>query len=460
MSTDILARIREPRLRAALPVVAAVAAATVSAALATALRLEIAAAGFLGAVVIGLVRMNPLGTVLALGATRATLEVFGDKAIARPLGIGLSPPDVISIAFLCGAGWWLLGQARSGNRFWQSATVGPALFLFAIAAASLSYSPSAAQGARDLLKWSSGVCAYLVLLAAPVQQRRLRLLLSVVIGGAVVPIAFGFWQLANSIGEANQFHGGLRIYSTFHHPNTYGFYLVTVLVAIWGMRSWVSGRKRRLLDAVGLAAFISMLLTLSRTAWGALALVVLVVGWRNRGILAAAAAAGAAFMVVVPRIAFRVLDLFQPRTGSGAGNSLLSRLTNWTNQLAAFGQQPLLGHGWGYTLASGQAAHNDYLRMMVETGVVGGAAIAALMWSLIRHSWEAARGRDDLPRAFFGLTLAYALQSLASNNLGKGVYQFYFWLLAGISYVWSETVPYRQARSRRPALAAAAGNPP
>ena len=52
-----------------------------------------------------------------------------------------------------------------------------------------------------------------------------------------------------------------------------------------------------------------------------------------------------------------------------------------------------------------------------------------------------------MPRAFLGLAIGFVLVSFASNNLGKGAYQLYFWLIAGIAYVWSTTIP--DARSAR-----------
>ena len=50
-------------------------------------------------------------------------------------------------------------------------------------------------------------------------------------GSAVLPLLWGAYQLLHHIGRQNLLHGGLRIQSTFNHPNDYGFYLVVVLVA-------------------------------------------------------------------------------------------------------------------------------------------------------------------------------------------------------------------------------------
>ena len=48
-----------------------------------------------------------------------------------------------------------------------------------------------------------------------------------------------------------------------------------------------------------------------------------------------------------------------------------------------------------------------------------------------------------------GLSLGYVLVSYFSNNLGKDVFQFHFWLLAGILYVWSVTIAPNRPWKRR-----------
>ena len=109
---------------------------------------------------------------------------------------------------------------------------------------------------------------------------------------------------------------------------------------------------------------------------------------------------GAAVLLAAPRVITRVTDLVNPREGGNQGNSLLGRLSIWSSELEQFGHKPFLGHGWGYTLASqDKASHNDYLRLMVEGGVLGLLSIVAVMYSLVRAAWRASRGRLDLPRA-------------------------------------------------------------
>lgn len=395
-------------------------------------------AGALGVIAIAGVRAAPMVSLIGLTFIRASLEGLGSGQLFRIGGVGLALPDILSLAFLVGALWWLVHEATHGNSFWKDPIAWPAAAVVLVAFASLAYSPTPVLGARDLLKWASALCAYLVIVARKPSMPQLKHLLYAVVAGAVIPLLYGWWQLANGIGKPNLLHGGLRIQSTFNHPNTYGFYAVTVIVAAWGLRSQVSGTARRFVSLVGAAAFAASLFTLSRTAWGALGLVLLILCWRDRRLAAMASIVGVAILAAAPRLISRVLDLFQPREGGNKGNSLLGRLNIWSGEIQTFLEKPLFGHGFGYTLSSQEkASHNDFLRMLVETGVIGFLALVVLVITLIRFSVKVARGRADLPLGFLGLSLAYAVQSLASNNMGKGAYQLYFWVLAGASVIWA-----------------------
>ena len=307
---------------------------------------------------------------------------------------------------------------------------------------SLFYSQAVGEGVRGLLKWSSAFGAYALLQVDKPDARRLRLLLGLIIGSAVVPLLYGGYQLVNGTGRQNLLHGGLRIQSTFDHPNDYGFYLVVVIVAAWGLYNVLEGRARLLVTGLAVACLGSVALTLSRSAYAALGFVILVVGWKHRRLLLGLAVFGGAIVLAIPRVVTRVTDLLNPRTGDNHGNSLLGRLSIWSGEFEQFRQRPFTGHGWGFTLASqDKASHNDYLRLMVEGGIFGLFTIVALMISVLRNALHAARGRLDLPRAYLGLALGYVIGSGVTNTIGKGAYQFYFWLMTGIALRWSAIVP-------------------
>ncbi len=425
-----------------LPVVAAGCAAAASVLLARRFpAVLVALAAAVGCALL-VIRVDLFRALLPLAFARAALEGWQDHIIIRALGVQLSIPDLLTIALLAGSVWWLVDRARAGDQIWQVPTFFPALLLLSLAVASLVYSTAPAIGARDLVKFAAAYALFIVVVIERPSVERLKTLLALIVASAVVPIAVGWWQLSESIGRGSGRPAGLRIQSTFDHPNTYGFYLVSIVAAAWGLRGMVSSRFRPVVDAVGIAALASSALTLSRNTWGALTIVVLVIGWRDRRLLVAAALSAGIAALAMPRLLIRATDFLYLLQGSNTGNSLVGRLDLWSRDLALWQTHPILGLGWGSVSAQVEhAAHNDYLRSLTEAGVIGFIAFLFLIGSLIRMGIRSGRWRSDLPRALMGLSVGYALVSLASNNLGKGAFQFYFWLIAAIAYVWSQTVP-------------------
>jgi hypothetical protein len=430
------------RVSRVVPVAAAMAATVAIGFAGRTIDVKILAAGVVGFLVMVLIRIYPMVALFGLAATRATLEVLQTHNVLHAFGVKLSPADLIEVAFAGGVALVLLTELRRGGDVWRSPIVIPAALFVGIGLVSLTYSQAVGEGARGLIKWSSAFGAYALLQVDRPDARRLRLLLGLIMASAIVPLAWGGYQLLHGVGRKNLLHGGLRIQSTFDHPNDYGFYLVVVLVAAWGLYQVVEGRQKLLVQAMALACMGSVALTLSRSAYATFGLVVLVVGWKYRKLLLGLGAVGGVFVLLVPRVVTRVTDLANPRSGANHGNSLLGRLAIWSGEIDEFRHRPFLGRGWGFTLASqDKASHNDYLRLMVEGGVVGLISIVALILSVLAAAWRASRDRLDLPRAYLGLALGYAVGSGVTNTIGKGAYQFYFWLMTGIALRWAAIVP-------------------
>lgn len=449
MSTDVRATpstISPPPRQwpeALVPVALAALSAAFTALLIKQVSLPLGAAALFGIVAVVLIRAYPLASVVVICLIRASLEGFSLHTVTRVVGVQLSPPDLLTLAFVLGAGLWLLTRIRNGTFDWTAPTLWPAVGLFVVAGGSLLYSTDWALGARDLVKLLGAYCAYLVIVNAKPDPRKLKLMLGLIVASAVVPIVVGWIQFTSGVGKPGELHGGLRVQGTFDHPNTYGFYLVSILAAAWGLGAIVkSPAARRLVGVMALTCFVSLFITLSRNSWGAAVLLVLTIGWRRRRVLVAAGIACTAVLMAMPRVIVRAFDLFQPRSGANRGNSLVGRLDLWNQDFSLWQSSPLLGHGWGSTQATtGAFTHNDFLRALVEAGLLGFIVFVLFLGAMVRASWRAARGRRDLPLAFFGLSLGYVLVSLASNNLGKGAFQFYFWALAGITFVWAQVPP-------------------
>ncbi len=451
-----------PRLPQALPVAGAAVAALVAVAAASFVPPALIVAGVLGLFFLLAMRANLQGALLGLAFGRAILEGTYLLPAANVGGLALGPGDILTLGFFGGVVWYLASKARAGELapLWRAPTVVPVLAFLGLAGFSLLYSQEATLGARDILKFASAYSVYLLLVADPPDARRLRLLLIGIAVGSVVPIAVGLGQILTGAAEVNEYQGWSRVQSVFVDPNTYGFYLVTVLAAAWALRGQVSAKARAWLDVLSLAAFASVFLTLSRNSVAALAILVVVIGIRQRKILITAVLVTAVVLLAAPQVGSRGTQVITSEAASTEGRvrqgenaqrtSLTGRVEIWGDGLELWRQRPLLGVGFGgTTVAVGHNAHNDYLRSLVEAGLVGIVCFGAAMVSIVLLGRRTGAGREDAPRALMGLTLGYVLVSYFSNNLGKGVFQFHFWLLAGILYVWSVTIAPNRPWKRR-----------
>ncbi|HEU4480483.1 MAG TPA: O-antigen ligase family protein, partial [Actinomycetota bacterium] len=376
---------------------------------------RLSAAGF-GLAVTGLalaivVAVAPVVGVILVSLLRAPTEALNGINVLEIGLVSFDAPGVMNLAFLIGGAIWLIRQLRAGVRFWTMPMFWPMAVLTAMATISVVYSADLFFSLRDVFKLSAVLAAYVLLVAARPAFAQIRLILVATVVSSLYPVALGWWQFANSIGVNFEKQAGLRIQSVFEHPNTFALYLVAVLVALFGLRSETDRPLRHLIDAWSLISFVTLMLPMGRTAWMAAGLIILVVGWRHRGLFLAAAAAGLTAILVMPRTLERLLDLFAS-SEPGTADSVSIRLDVWTQGLTLWQRKPLTGFGWGtFAGLTDALAHNDYIRAAVELGIVGFIAFVALMIALLRAGYRAAKGRDDLPLAFFGFAIAFVIGS-------------------------------------------------
>jgi len=181
---------------------------------------------------------------------------------------------------------------------------------------------------------------------------------------------------------------------------------VAMVAPLAGALAWTHARARRWLPAAASgAAFAALLLALGLS--------------RSKGGLLAAAAAGAVFVALHPRLAgwrrtllgaALVSGLFGAAVGAiayvrspdeeGVGLSLAVRLEYWQAGLRMWRESPLLGVGLNAfrdyygALKPPQAeevlhAHNAPVQLLAETGLVGLLAFLALAVAWVRPAWQA-----------------------------------------------------------------------
>jgi hypothetical protein len=250
-----------------------------------------------------------------------------------------------------------------------------------------------------------------------------------------------------------------RAQGIFYEASTLGnlcaFFLVMIAVAFSRPRADVPVSRKGLL-AGGAIFFAALVLSFSRASLVNVGIALLVLGWRNRHrmrfarvapVLAVCTAAGAfATWRIFPAFAemywLRLSATVEYFTTATEG-VLSGRVSSWRTLQAWIAENPwqaLIGIGYKtlpYTDYLGRpvVADNMYLSLLVETGVVGLAALLWLNVAILRAAARASRD-PDRARSFFGTWMlcfwaGQCVQMLSGDLLTYWrVLPLYFWVLA------------------------------
>jgi O-antigen ligase len=148
----------------------------------------------------------------------------------------------------------------------------------------------------------------------------------------------------------------------------------------------------------------------------------------------------------LPSVKDRVMDLFwsdQFRTYEGE-NSFAWRLAVWR---AAFPW--ILKSPWGYGLTSflpfssqffetkeGVGAHNVYLELLFEAGLLGFLSYLSIYAGILRRLWKSMKyylKKDSTKYAIvFAYVISYLIINVADNLLYYLAFNWYFWFFIGL----------------------------
>lgn len=378
---------------------------------------------------------------------------------------------------------------------------------FAIMVASLLNATSPSAGYPELYRWSVALLAFWFVIQFVQTRAHVMLaaaLLAVLAFGqgalGVVQALFGYGPESFEIGM-----GFTRAYGTLGMPNSYAAYMEMATIPLVPLAVWASGhfwdrlneyrrirvhgfvasaRQRRGVAIAGVLAVVlcvglvagmaGIVMSFSRGGWlGTLAALIAVVALLGRRTIAvtglATALAGILILLgasatVIEVVEDRVAQLVeQVQIGDVRGVEVteenfaaVERLAHWQTAIAMWDDHPWIGIGVGnfdsrfeeYSvhpdfLESQGHAHNYYLHILAETGVVGLTAYLVLLIGALLLAWTAYRSSDRLARAVgiasIGMTVALAVHNLFENLhvLNISVQIAVIWALAGVAVRWS-----------------------
>jgi O-antigen ligase len=376
-----------------------------------------------------------------LGARRGLdlllVPFLGALLLVRALTDDLSAPNsrhtgslnlsgLIAIAFILVAGGLLL-RRRHGLR----ATVLSAAWLCVWTAIAVNTSGASTETLREGVREASVVALAVIIYNArgavtvSVATRLVQLM-------GVVPAVIALYQLAT-------FTGVHRAYGTFAHPDTGAmFFTIATVASLW----LYLDDGRRWYDALLTTLFaVALIATFSIDGLATLVAMLMVFGALRPGSLRAKLGPYAMAAVIViaffasPLGARRIANESSSRIGATGepDSSLAWRLKKWKMLIPEWESSPAYGQGLGTTTTAegppgnvfiSKPPHNEYIRYLVETGVLGLAILLVAVALLVRNLWRRRRipgtldaGTFNAPLLALTITAGCLVNSLADNTL-------------------------------------------
>lgn len=373
----------------------------------------------------------------------------------------------------------MMVQDRSISIRWPALSLPFALFL-CTALLSMTVTQSLEASIKEFTKWLEMFAIY-VYVANNLDEAKAQRALAMVFLAGISQAAIGIYQFIFKWGPEGFLLFGrfIRAFGTFEQPNPYAGYLALIAPVALGFAFAVfSNHAQRLvfrrrageseywllntgyfgLAIIALVATLTaIVMSWSRGAWlgvGAGLIVTIVVQSRRAFIMSLIAAFVLTFAILLSSINLIpsvVADRFSGITDyfgvfdvrgvkvDDANYAIVERMAHWQSAAMMFAARPILGVGIGnYATAYPQFslprwddplghAHNYYLNVAAETGLMGLGAYLILWASAFWQSWRAVRTSNassvwrGIAAGLLGMLVALSMHNAFDNLFVHGM---------------------------------------
>jgi len=415
--------------------------------------------------------------VLGLLILRSSLDIFSAQQLPAAFALG-----VIGLTLLYVTVRLLLGEKVQIDKFWWFLAGWVALqglWVILLPLGGLGLDGSYLSDAiREWIRLFSWLIVYLL-----VMQLKDRLppdkVISLLFLGLVLPLTAALMQMLlpasllpavlapKGFSLTSALEPASRINGTLGHPNTF----TTFLFFFLGLTYWKQGHAQRRLPWLLLLGLLTFFFVSTKALFGLMMLGTFIVCVIAPKLSLPNLVGGIVLFALVIGL-FGSSEFGQERLGSiaetplgnpdidiwkaillsaGDGNSFNWRIAQWTYLLTAWQQYPILGFGLGTSTAistNGLLPHNDYVRALVEGGLVGlitylaffGVQIVRLV-QLIRKA-PPRSGQRDLCLVLLAIILAIPVGMITENIWSHTTLFFYWWTVFAVAgWKWKELQP-------------------
>jgi O-antigen ligase len=413
-------------------------------------------------------------TVLGLLILRSSLDVFSEQQIPAVFAVAI---DILTLSYL--AVLLLKHKTIKTDWFWwflAAWVLFQGLWLILLPLGGLGLDASVlSDSIREWIRLFSWVMIYLLILQlqAKISPEKI---IKTLFWALIIPLSIALLQLLfpailpsifspTQGNSANLSEGISRINGTLGHSNTFtSFILLFISLSYWQLQQ--SSRRWLWLSMLAILAFF---LVSTKALFGLMMLttfVLIVVAPKLNPVTLI----GGILLIVLVVFAFASSDFGQERLGSlsntpllnpdmdiwhaiilsrGDENSFNWRLSQWQYLLEQWRQHPLLGYGLGVSIHVSNNhlyPHNDYIRALVEGGIVGFISFISLLFMQVFRLiqlWQNANYLNTKQRDLCLVLLAFLgamTVGMITENIWSHTTLFFYWwtLLALVGFQWSK----------------------
>lgn len=412
--------------------------------------------------------------VLGILILRSSLDSFSAMQIPAAFAVGMDALTLLYIIVLL-----LTGQKIRTDKFWWLlvgwiALQGMWLILMPLGALGLD-AGFLADSVREWVRLFSWVMVYLLVMQL---QERIppKTVVHTLFLALILPMIVAVLQMllpsvlppmfAPSAGDAI---GPLakeasRIRGTLGHPNTF----VTFTLLFMSLTYWRIGQSKQRWPWLLLLGLLAFFYVSTKSLFGLMMLGVFIVVLIAPKLSPTSLIGGILLFVIVIGV-FGSTEFGQARLGSiaqtplgnpdidiwraivlseGDNNSFNWRIMQWTYLIGQWQLYPILGYGLGisqYVSSNNLYPHNDYIRALVEGGIVGFVIFIAFFCVQIVHLLRLIRNpalpssQRELCLSLLAILVAIPVGMITENIWSHTTLFFYWWtLLAVAGWDWHE----------------------
>ena len=314
------------------------------------------------------------------------------------------------------------------------------IFYLLICALAVVYSPVRGRGARLFLNLLSYYCMLTLPFILINRFEDKKFWLKVLFFSTILPVCFANSDLIRSgtFAEVTE----ERIQGTLTHPNILAFYLIFVITLVFYIFKChpfsLNKFGKTALRIYMLNLFVLLGATKTRGAWLACWGLFFLFGLLKERRYLLYSLIAPFLALSIPFVNERVSDAIGP--GAAEGNSWSWRLELWRKTLSPVSVRLLFGSGLAsfesVSESEGYGAHNTYLQVIFETGVLGIAAYLGIYLKLLRAFYTKARNTfahlSTEHTILFCYTVSYAIASFGDNMLYYLPLNWYVWFFMGV----------------------------